>query len=78
MRTRTVDWIEGRILEVLGKVKSNNFPISLALSAMAMKYEIRSIQEQHNFDTALMNLLRSGFVVQDKDEKGFQVYKLAV
>jgi len=78
MRTRTVRWIEGRILEVLGKVKKNNFPIPLALSAMAMNYEIRSIEEQGNYDLALLNVIRRGLVIEDRDEKGFQVYKLAV
>jgi hypothetical protein len=77
MRTRTVSWIEGRILEVLGKVKGNNYPIPLALSAMAMGYEIRSLEEQGNYDLALLNVLRGGLVIECRDEKGFQVYKLA-
>ena len=58
MRTRTVSWIEGRILEVLGKVKRNNYPTSLALSAMAMNFEVRNLLEQENFDAALFYLCK--------------------
>jgi len=76
-RTRTISWIEGRILEVLGKAKQGKYPIPLALSAMSMKYEIRSLEEQHNYDQALYGLLKKGVIVQTKDEKGFTVLKLA-
>jgi hypothetical protein len=76
-RTRTVSWIEGRILDVLGKVKQGKYPIPLALSAMSMKYEIRNLEEQHNYDMALFNLLKKGVIIQIQDEKGFEVLKLA-
>ena len=76
-RTRTVQFIEGRILDVLGRTKKGKEPTSLALCAMAMKYEIRSIEEQHNYDLALYNLLKSGEVIQTPDEKGFVILKLA-
>jgi hypothetical protein len=76
-RTRSVSWCEGRILEVLAKSKPNNLPCPLALSAMAMKFEIRDLQEQHNYDIALFNLLKKGVIIQIQDEKGFDVLKLA-
>jgi len=76
-RTRTVQWCEGRILEVLSKAKSTNLPTSLALCSMAMKFEIRNLTEQQNFDIALYSLIRKGVVVQDHDEKGFEVLRLA-
>lgn len=76
-RTRTISWIEGRIIEVLSKSKPNNLPCPLALSAMALKFELRSIDEQHNYDYALYNLLKKGIVVKTQDEKGFEVLKLA-
>lgn len=76
-RARSVQWCEGRILDVLGKSIPGKFPTYLALSAMALNFEVRSIEEQHNFDYALLNLLREGLVVQEKDEEGFGVVKLA-
>jgi len=76
-RTRTVSWIEGRILEVLGKVKQGKYPTPLALSAMSMKFEIRSHDEQVNYDLALLNLLKKGLIKEDRDEKGFEVLRLA-
>jgi len=76
-RTRTISWIEGRIIEVLSKSKPNNLPCPLALSAMAMRFEIRNLQEQHNYDIALVNLLRKKVIVQTQDEKGFVILKLA-
>jgi len=44
---------------------------------MALKFEMRSIEEQHNYDQALYNLLRKKVIVQTHDEKGFVVLKLA-
>ncbi len=76
-RIRTIDWIEGRILVVLGKVKQGKEPSLLALSAMSLKFEMRSHEEQDNFDHALFNLVRDGEVIQFKDERGFASYKLA-
>lgn len=76
-RTRTVQYIEGRILNVLARTTKGKEPTSLALCAMAMKYELRSLEEQHNYDLALYNLLRKKVIVQTQDEKGFRVLKLA-
>lgn len=77
IRTRSIGWIEGRIIEVLGKTKPGKEPTTLALSSMALNFEMRSIEEQHNYDEALMNLLRRGLVIQDRDEKCFKIFKLA-
>lgn len=77
-RTRSTSWIEGRIIEVLGKTKPGKNPCSLALSSMALNFEVRNIDEQHNYDFALMNLLRNRLVIEDRDEKCFKIYKLAV
>ena len=76
-RTRSVGWMEGRIVEVLAKVRQEKYPTSLALSAISLKYETRNLDEQHNFDYALFNLIRAGSVIQIKDENGFTSYKLA-
>ncbi|MBN2286043.1 MAG: hypothetical protein JXI43_06320 [Tissierellales bacterium] len=75
-RARSVSWCEGRILEVLGRSNPGKYPTYLALSAMAMNFEVRNLEEQHNFDYALHNLFRAGLVVQEKDEEGFGVVKL--
>ncbi|MBN2286889.1 MAG: hypothetical protein JXI43_10610 [Tissierellales bacterium] len=76
-RARSVQWCEGRILDVLGKSIPGKYPTFLALSAMAMNYEVRSNEEQHNFDFALYNLIKQGLVIKTQDEKGFNVVKLA-
>jgi len=76
-RTRSVQWCENRILSVLSKTPEGKEPILLALSAMSMKYEIRNLEEQHNFDLGFFNLLRRKLIVQVKDEQGFEVLKLA-
>jgi hypothetical protein len=75
-RTRSVEWVEGRIVEILAKSKPTNLPTSLALCSMVMKFEVRSIEEQHNFDMALYNLIKRGMIVQAQDERGFQILKL--
>lgn len=76
-RTRSVEWIEGRITSVLAKVKAGKHPTTMALSAMTLNFEMRNLEEQHNFDLALFNLIREGSVIQFRDEKGFASYKLA-
>ena len=76
-RVRSVDWIEGRILGILSKIKQGKELSLLALSAMAMRFEVRNHEEQNNFDYALFNLVHSGSVIQIKDENGFTSYKLA-
>jgi hypothetical protein len=46
-RTRTVNWCEGKIIEVLSRKRV--ITTSLALSALVLK-NVRSIDEQHNLD----------------------------
>lgn len=76
-RTRSISWMEGRIVEVLSKVKQDKYPSSVALSAMSLKFEMRNPQEQDNFDYALFNLVRDGSVIPFQDENGFKCFKLA-
>ncbi len=76
-RTRSVSWMEGRIVEVLSMVRQGKYPTSIALSGMSLNYEMRNLEEQHNFDLALYNLIHSGLVTQFNDEHGFISYKLA-
>lgn len=77
MRTRPVEWIEKRVLAILSKVKNNRHPIYLSLCARVLDFEVQTLQEQKNFDIALQNLLRRELVLQEQDNKGFKVFKLA-
>ncbi len=72
-RTRTIQWMEGKIFEVLSKrcVITTN----LAISAHVLR-NVRSTEEQHNLDIALAHLLSRKTVKQEKDSDGFTVYKL--
>ena len=72
-RTRTIQWMEGKIVEILSKrcVITTN----LALSALVLR-NVRSIEEQHNYDIALSYLLSRKTVKQEKDSDGFTVFKL--
>ena len=73
-RTRSVSWCEGRITSELSKRKV--ITTHLALSALVFSREMRSIQEEHNFDIALAQLLSRREIKQEQDEHGFTVYRL--
>jgi DNA-dependent RNA polymerase auxiliary subunit epsilon len=72
-RTRTIQWCEGKIVEVLSK--KHLITTDLALSALVLK-NVRSINEQHNYDIALSYLLSRKTVKQEKDSDGFTVFRL--
>ncbi len=73
-KTRTIKWIEGKIIEILSK----RCPITtyLALSSCVLQ-NVRSIEEQHNLDIAVAHLLSRRQITQEKDKDGFTVYRLA-
>lgn len=73
-RTRTVNWCEQRIISELAK--RSVITTYLALSASVLE-NVRSIDEQHNLDIALVHLLSRKEITQEKDSDGFTVYKLA-
>ena len=73
-RTRTVNWMENKIVEVLSK--RCQITTYLALSSCVLR-NVRTIEEQHNLDIALVNLLSRKEVKKEKDECGFTVFKLA-
>ena len=75
MRNRTINWMEGKIIQIL----SNNPIITtyLALSAMVLR-NVRSIDEQHNLDIAVCNLLSRKSIRRIKDKDGHTTYSLAV
>ena len=70
-RTRTISWMEGRILAELSKRQA--ITTYLALSALVLK-NVRSIEEQHNMDIALTILLTKKEIIKDDD--GFTIFKL--
>ncbi len=73
-RTRTIQWCENKIIEVLSKKRV--ITTYLALSALVLR-NVRSIQEQHNLDVAVAHLLSKKEILQEKDGDGFTVYKIA-
>ena len=74
MRNRTVQWIESKITQVLGKYST--ITTYLALSAMVLE-DVRSIEEQYRLDIALINLLSRKIIQRCKDSDGFTIYSLA-
>lgn len=73
-RNRTIHWCEGKILEELGR--RSTITTNLALSAIVLR-NVRSIEEQHNLDVALTNLIAHKQVAVGKDADGFTVYRLS-
>ena len=72
-RSRTVNWCETRIIRELSKRQV--ITTYLALSACVLR-NVRSIEEQHNLDIALINLIFHKQVIKGKDKDGFTVFKL--
>ena len=73
-KTRTIKWIEGKIIEILSK--RCQITTYLALSSCVLQ-NVRSIEEQHNLDIAVALLLSKKQIMQDKDQDGFTVYQAA-
>ena len=74
MKDRTVQWMEGKITQVLGKNKT--ITTYLAMSAMVLE-NVRSIDEQYRLDIALINLISSQIIKRGKSDSGHTVYSLA-
>ena len=73
-RTKTVSWMEGKIIKVLNKKRIVS--TYLALSACVLE-NVRSIEEQQNLDIAVAYLLSKKQIVRERDNDGFTVYRLA-
>jgi len=69
-----VKWIETRILKAL----SRRFLVTttLALSAIVLE-DVRSMDEDHNFEVAVQLLRSKGLIAVDTDEDGFTTFQLA-
>ena len=70
-RTRSISWIEGKILSELSKRQEIPY---LSLSAMVLR-NIRTIDEEHNIDIAIINLLSRRQISKSKNY-GIITYKL--
>ncbi len=73
-RNRTVNWCEGKIIEILSK--RCQITTYLALSSCVLE-NVRSIEEQHHLDIAVAHLLSRRQITQEKDKDGFTTYQLA-
>ncbi len=73
-KTRTVQWIEGKIIEILSK--RCQITTYLALSSCVLQ-NVRSIEEQHHLDIAVAHLLSRRQIIQGKDQDGFTTYQAA-
>ena len=75
-RTRTIQWFEGKIMEVISK--RAEVSTYLGLSALSVGEGIRNHDEQYHFDVALQKLISTKKQIkQQKDQDGFTIYKLA-
>jgi len=74
MKDRTISWIESKITEVLAK--NTTITTYLALSANVLQ-DVRSIQEQHNLDIAITNLISRKIIFRSKSGDGYTTYSLA-
>ncbi len=73
-KTRTIQWIEGKIIEILSK--RCQITTYLALSSCVL-HNVRNIEEQHNLDIAVAHLLSRKQIIQEKDQDGFTTYQAA-
>ena len=75
MRTRTVSWCEGKILNLLSK--KQEITTYLALSALTLDFEVRDLEEQHNLDIAISNLIFRKIIKRYKDDHNQTTYCMA-
>ena len=73
-RTRTIKWIESKILKELSWRPA--ITTSLALSAIVLE-NVRNLEEDHNLDIAVQNLKSRKLIQVQKDKDGFTIYQLA-
>ncbi len=73
-KTRTIKWIEGKIIEILSK--RCQITTYLSLSSCVLE-NVRSIEEQHHLDIAVAHLLSRRQIIQEKDHDGFTTYQAA-
>ena len=67
-KTRTISWMEGKIVEILSKQGISYLPLSSIV--------FRNIDEEHNLDIALINLLSKRQIIKNNND-GITIYKLS-
>ena len=67
IRIRTVKWCENSIIKEL--VKRHTITTYLSLSACVLQ-DVESIEEQHNLDIALTNLIYHKEIIKEQDHDG--------
>jgi len=72
-RTRTVEYIESKIIKELSKKQAITTPLALTSSVLR---NIRSLEEDHNLDIAITNLLSKKLITKEKDKDGFIAFRL--
>ena len=72
-RTRSIKWIENKVLEVLSKKRV--ITTYLALTSCVLR-NVRSIEEQHNLDIAVARLLSRKEIIKENDCDGFSGFRL--
>jgi len=73
LRTRSIQWCEGKVIEILSR--KCRIQTYLALSACVLE-NVRSLEEQHNLDIAVANLLSKRQIRQERDQDDLTVYRL--
>jgi len=73
MRIRSISWCESRIINALSR---GPITTELAMSAVILR-NVETLDEQHNLDIALANLISQKQIIREKDSDGFTVYKIA-
>ena len=63
-KTRTIPYLEGRILEILAKQQE------------FQTVNLRNIEEEHNFDIAVQLLISKKEIIRITDQQGMTIYKL--
>jgi len=72
-RTRSISWMENKVVEMLSKTCA--ITTYLALSAVVLE-NVRNLDEQHHLDIAVAQLISRRQIKQEKDQDGFTIYKL--
>ena len=70
-RTKSVNWLEGKIIEELSKRQVASY---LSLSSKITRNNT-SVDEQHNLDIAFINLIAKKQIFKRIDDSGMTVLK---
>ena len=74
MKNRTVSWFEGKISEVL--FQNTTITTDYELSTLVLR-DTSTIDEDYNYEIAIMNLISCRIVKRCKNENSITTYSLA-